>query len=69
MKIEQVERWLVGEREFSSEAAARQYEEDQIGEFMDKYLLANTVLSPKDRLHLHANIIEHRAALLRLLET
>jgi hypothetical protein len=67
MKIEQVERWIIDDKEFTSEDAARRYEEDRIGEFMEKYLLVDTMFSTKDRLRLHANILKYRIALLSLL--
>lgn len=68
MKIEEKTVFVIDGKSFSSEEKARAYEFDKIGEFVDKHLLHNILLGPRDRIKLAANVRGAREALIKLLE-
>jgi len=68
MKIESKEVWVIGGRQFDSAEAAQAHESDLIGEFVEKCLLNGIVFGPRDKLRLLANVLDHREALIAILE-
>jgi hypothetical protein len=67
MRIEIVQQYRIGGAVFDSEKAARGWIEDQVGAIIDKGL-AGRLVGPRDRLAMHAAILNNANALRILLE-